>query len=82
MSKAYSSNLSLTQYEFLSDLIPEGKPGGRKRNDPYYGEAIGLIFDSLKLFKHPLTPTYPYQLLDRLELNVTGVSASLLLGTS
>jgi hypothetical protein len=33
--------------------------------------------------QHPLTPTYPYQLLDRLELmSVPEVSASLLLGTS
>ncbi len=31
MSKAYSSNLTYAQYELLSDLIPEAKPGGRKR---------------------------------------------------
>lgn len=31
MSKAYPSNLSLAQYELLSDLIPEAKPGGRPR---------------------------------------------------
>ncbi len=31
MSKAYPSNLTRAQYEFISDLIPEGKPGGRKR---------------------------------------------------
>jgi hypothetical protein len=31
MSKAYPSNLTYAQYEFLSDLIPEAKPGGRKR---------------------------------------------------
>jgi transposase len=31
MSKAYPSNLTLAQYEFLSDMIPEPKPGGRKR---------------------------------------------------
>lgn len=31
MSKAYPSNLSRTQYEFLSDLIPAPKPGGRPR---------------------------------------------------
>ncbi|WP_373528527.1 transposase [Nostoc sp.] len=31
MSKAYPSNLSHAQYEFLSEMIPEPKPGGRKR---------------------------------------------------
>lgn len=31
MSKAYPSNLTCEQYEFLSDMIPEAKPGGRKR---------------------------------------------------
>jgi len=31
MSKAYPSNLTHAQYEFLSDMIPETKPGGRKR---------------------------------------------------
>ncbi|MEH2249327.1 IS5 family transposase [Nostoc sp.] len=31
MSKAYPSNLTRAQYEFLSDLIPEAKLGGRKR---------------------------------------------------
>jgi hypothetical protein len=31
MSKAYPSNLTRAQYEFLSDMIPEPKPGGRKR---------------------------------------------------
>ncbi len=31
MSKAYPSNLTRTQYEFLSDMIPEPKPGGRPR---------------------------------------------------
>lgn len=31
MSKAYPSNLSRAQYEFLSELIPEPKPGGRPR---------------------------------------------------
>jgi len=29
MSKIYPSNLTYRQYEFLSDLIPEPKPGGR-----------------------------------------------------
>jgi len=31
MSKAYPSNLTREQYELLSDMIPEAKPGGRKR---------------------------------------------------
>ena len=31
MSKAYPSNLSRAQYEFLSDMIPEAKPIGRPR---------------------------------------------------
>lgn len=31
MSKAYPSNLMRVQYEFLSDLIPEPKNGGRPR---------------------------------------------------
>lgn len=31
MSKAYPSDLTRAQYEFLSDMIPEPKPGGRKR---------------------------------------------------
>ena len=31
MSKAYPSNLTRDQYEFLSELIPEVKPAGRKR---------------------------------------------------
>jgi hypothetical protein len=31
MSKAYPSNLSQAQYEFLSDLLPEAKPGGPPR---------------------------------------------------
>ena len=31
MSKAYPSNLTRVQYEFLQDMIPEPKPGGRPR---------------------------------------------------
>ena len=31
MSKAYPSNLTHAQYEFLSDMIPEPKSGGRPR---------------------------------------------------
>jgi transposase len=43
MSKAYPSNLSLTQYEFLRDLIPEGNPGGRKREVDMW-EVLNAIF--------------------------------------
>ncbi len=31
ISKAYPSNLTRAQYEFLSDMIPEPKSGGRPR---------------------------------------------------
>ena len=31
MSKAYPSNLTRAQYEFLSDLLPAPKPGNRSR---------------------------------------------------
>ena len=30
MSKAYPSNLTQAQYDFLSDLIPDAKPGARQ----------------------------------------------------
>ncbi len=43
MSKAYPSNLTREQYEFLSDLIPEAKPGGRKREVDMW-EVINGIF--------------------------------------
>jgi putative transposase len=32
MSKTYPSNLTRSQYEMLSDLIPESKVGGRPRS--------------------------------------------------
>lgn len=31
MSKVYPSNLTRDQSEFLSDLLPDAKPGGRPR---------------------------------------------------
>ena len=43
MSKAYPSNLTRTQYEFLSDMIPEPKPGGRKREVDMW-EVLNAIF--------------------------------------
>jgi Putative transposase of IS4/5 family (DUF4096) len=43
MSKAYPSNLTRAQYEFLSDLIPKPKPGGRKREVDMW-EVLNAIF--------------------------------------
>lgn len=43
MSKAYPSNLTYAQYEFFSDLIPEAKPGGRKREVDMW-EVLNAIF--------------------------------------
>ncbi len=43
MSKAYPSNLTRAQYEFLSDLIPEAKPGGRPRTVEMW-EILNAIF--------------------------------------
>ncbi len=43
MSKAYPSNLTQAQYEFLSDMIPEAKPGGRPREVDMW-EILNAIF--------------------------------------
>ena len=43
MSKAYPSNLTRAQYEFLSDMIPEPKRGGRKREVDMW-EVLNAIF--------------------------------------
>lgn len=43
MSKAYPSNLTRAQYEFLSDMIPEAKPGGRPREVDMW-EILNAIF--------------------------------------
>lgn len=43
MSKAYPSNLTQAQYELLSDLIPEAKPGGRPRSVEMW-EILNAIF--------------------------------------
>jgi putative transposase len=43
MSKAYPSNLTRDQYEMLSDLIPEAKPGGRPRTVDLW-EILNAIF--------------------------------------
>ncbi len=44
MSKAYPSNLTSAQYEFLSDLIPEAKPGGRKREVEMWSVLNGTFY--------------------------------------
>jgi len=43
MSKAYPSNLSETQFELLSDLIPAPKPGGRPRTVEMW-DVLNAIF--------------------------------------
>ena len=43
MSKAYPSNLTQAQYEFLSDLMPEVKPGGRPREVELW-DVLNAIF--------------------------------------
>ncbi len=43
MSKSYPSNLTQAQYEFLSDLIPEAKPGGRPREVEIW-DVLNAIF--------------------------------------
>ena len=43
MSKAYPSNLTRAQYEFLSDMIPEAKRGGRQREVDMW-EVLNAIF--------------------------------------
>jgi transposase len=43
MSKAYPSNLTRDQYEFLSDLLPEAKSGGRPRSVDLW-EVLNAIF--------------------------------------
>jgi transposase len=43
MSKAYPSNLTRDQYEFLSELMPAAKPGGRPREVEIW-EILNAIF--------------------------------------
>ncbi len=43
MSKAYPSNLTDAQYEFISEMIPEPKKGGRKR-EVYMLSVLNAIF--------------------------------------
>lgn len=44
MSKAYPSNLTFAQYEILSDVIPEAKPGGRKREVDMWAVLNGIFY--------------------------------------
>jgi transposase len=44
MSKAYPSHLSLAEYEFLGDLLPAAKPGGRPRAVELWA-ILKAIFD-------------------------------------
>jgi putative transposase len=43
MSKSYPSNLSLAEYELLSDLLPEAKPSGRRREVDLW-DVLNAIF--------------------------------------
>ena len=47
MSKAYPSNLTRAQYEFLSDMIPDPKLGGRPREVDMW-EILNAIFYILR----------------------------------
>ncbi len=44
MSKAYPSNLTWAQYEFISDMIPEPKPGGRPRKVDMWEILNGIFY--------------------------------------
>jgi Putative transposase of IS4/5 family (DUF4096) len=43
MNTAYPSNLTLAQYELISDLIPGPKPGGRPRTVDLW-EVLNALF--------------------------------------
>lgn len=45
MSKVYPSNLTLDQYEFLSDLLPDAKPGGRPQE-----VELWAILNAIRIF--------------------------------
>ena len=59
MSKAYPSNLTRVQYEFLSDMIPEPKPGGRKREVDMW-EVLNAIFYVRSSWSQMAMPTAGY----------------------
>jgi len=44
MSKVYPSNLTRDQSEFLSDLLPEAKPGGRPREVQLWTILNGIFY--------------------------------------
>jgi putative transposase len=44
MSKVYPSNLTLAQYELLSDLLPEAKPGGCPREVELWTILNGIFY--------------------------------------
>ena len=43
MSKAYPSNLTPAQFEYLNDLLPPAKPGGRPRSVDLW-EVLNAMF--------------------------------------
>lgn len=44
MSKAYPSNLSRAQYEFLSEFFPDAKPGGRPRTTDLWEVLNAILY--------------------------------------
>ena len=44
MSKPYPSNLTYAQYEFLSELIPEAKLGGRPRQVDIWQILTAILY--------------------------------------
>ena len=56
MSKAYSSNLTLDQWELLQPLIPVAKKGGRPREVEVW-EVLNAIFYVLTLLMYLAKPT-------------------------
>jgi Transposase and inactivated derivatives len=43
-SKAYPSNLSRAQYEFLSEFFPDAKPGGRPRTTDLWEVLNAILY--------------------------------------
>lgn len=46
MSKAYPSNLTLAQFDYLNDLIPEAKSGGHPRSVEMW-KVLNVVFHIL-----------------------------------
>lgn len=57
MSKAYSSNLTLEQWELLEPLIPSAKPGGRPREVNVW-DILNAILYLLTLILYLAQPTW------------------------